>query len=128
MNARILGVLSTRRRGQQAAAEEDAARSLECFSESLALFREIGDRGAMAPALYHIGYLLEAHGEPAGARPYFAESLSIAREIEDRWAAGACLVLIVLLQSLKIEGRRSPYELAPENAECHLSLSPYWLR
>jgi predicted ATPase/DNA-binding SARP family transcriptional activator/Tfp pilus assembly protein PilF len=56
--------------------------------ESLALWRELGNRQGIAGVLNNLGNIAQAQGEHAAARTYYEEGLAINREIGNRaWEA-----------------------------------------
>jgi predicted ATPase/DNA-binding SARP family transcriptional activator/tetratricopeptide (TPR) repeat protein len=58
--------------------------SLGNFEESLSLFREIGDRHGIAYLLKRLGDLAREQGDYGAARTLYEEGLSLFREIRDR--------------------------------------------
>jgi predicted ATPase/DNA-binding SARP family transcriptional activator len=62
--------------------DHQAARALS--EESLAIFRELGDRRGIALSLNYLGYVPPDRGNEAAKRALFEESLSIFREMGDK--------------------------------------------
>src|SRR5438045_2261738 len=56
-----------------------AARPL--YEQSLAIRRELGDKGDIAGSLNNLGIVAYAQGDYASARPLYGESLAIRREL-----------------------------------------------
>jgi tetratricopeptide (TPR) repeat protein len=53
----------------------------DCFTESLALCRELGERLGMARALGNLGETVRQQGDYATAQGYYREAMTIAQEI-----------------------------------------------
>ena len=72
--------------------QRDNAASVAQLTESLQLYRALGDRQGVARALYYSGWLALERGAFAEARALLEESAAIRREIGDRqglsWALG----------------------------------------
>jgi non-specific serine/threonine protein kinase len=67
-------------------------RSWLLLEESLALYREGGDRSGMAGTLRYLGYQLCAHGgKPGEGQSLLRQSLGIYRELEDRLGVAGTL-------------------------------------
>ncbi len=67
----------------------DEERALALGEESLALFREIGDRAGIGRALNLLGVVAEDRGDYERATSLFEEALSPHREDDDPWTAHA---------------------------------------
>jgi predicted ATPase/transcriptional regulator with XRE-family HTH domain len=64
----------------------DLAAAAPLLAQSLALYRQIGDRAGEAQVLWHTGRIARSRGEYPQAIMYEEESLSIAREIGDSYS------------------------------------------
>ena len=67
-----------------------AARAL--YEQSLALHRELRDRGGAGAVLSNLGLLAYEQGDYANARALHEESLAIDRESGDRWGVAVSLI------------------------------------
>jgi tetratricopeptide (TPR) repeat protein len=66
--------------------------AVKSYNESLALYREVGDKSGTSVTLINLGVLLnEGLGRPDEALPHFREALSLMREAGDR--SGEALAL-----------------------------------
>jgi predicted ATPase len=74
-----------------------AARTL--YEQSLALRRELGDRGGVGAVLSNLGLLAYEQGDYARARALHEESLAIDRESGDRWGVAVSLIHLASLAS-----------------------------
>lgn len=70
--------------GTVAHLQGDYGRARQLWQESLALYRQLGDRWGMAWSLSVLGHLLGELGEYLAARQYLQESLAIQQEIGNR--------------------------------------------
>ncbi len=61
------------------------------YEESLAIWREVGDKRGIADLLNSLGILAGALGDQVAARGRHEESLSIRRELGDHWGIGVSL-------------------------------------
>jgi non-specific serine/threonine protein kinase len=77
--------------GRLAYLQGDWERALACHNESLARYRELGERPGIALALTNIAFLAHHRSDQARAAALYEESLSIYREISD--FAGIAFVL-----------------------------------
>jgi predicted ATPase/DNA-binding CsgD family transcriptional regulator len=84
--ARALNAAAVLARAQ---ADYTPARSL--FEESLAIFRELGDRWGIANALQNLGSVSLLQGDYAAAATLIDESLALWRELGDTWGIGVAL-------------------------------------
>jgi tetratricopeptide (TPR) repeat protein len=66
-----------------------AARALH--EESLALYREIGDKAGIASCLNNLGNVAREQGNYPAARALYEESLTLYREIGDKRGIAECL-------------------------------------
>jgi tetratricopeptide (TPR) repeat protein len=62
--------------------EYERARAL--YEESLALFRELGDKRSVAIPLVNLGLVAQAQGEYERVRALYEESLALSREVGDK--------------------------------------------
>jgi predicted ATPase/class 3 adenylate cyclase len=79
--------------GHLADAYDDLAATSAYFEESLALFRELGDKPGMAMTLLGLGEVGPAFSpqEKAAAAAYCEESLALFRELGDKWGMASAL-------------------------------------
>jgi non-specific serine/threonine protein kinase len=59
----------------------DYAQAVDLHAEALRLYRECGDRWAIARALFHLGEAVNGHGDAARATALFEEALGIFRDL-----------------------------------------------
>jgi predicted ATPase/transcriptional regulator with XRE-family HTH domain/Tfp pilus assembly protein PilF len=71
--------------GGLAWAQGDNPRAAQFYGESLALYRELGDRPGVANALNNLGVVVMEQGDYARARALHEESLALRRELADSW-------------------------------------------
>jgi predicted ATPase/class 3 adenylate cyclase len=64
--------------------QSDKQATARHYEESLALYRELGDRGGQQEALFNLGFVPALAGDLRRAQELFEESLAIARELGDR--------------------------------------------
>jgi predicted ATPase/class 3 adenylate cyclase len=77
--------------GSLAWVQSDYVRATVLHEESLALYRDLGDRSGIATALNNLGNVAWAHGDYAGATVLYEESLTLRRDLGDTWGSGAAL-------------------------------------
>jgi predicted ATPase/Tfp pilus assembly protein PilF/DNA-binding XRE family transcriptional regulator len=77
--------------GRLAYRQGDYAQASALHEESLALARELEDRGAIARALSGLGVVAWRQGDYARAGALFEESLALARELGDGWEVARAL-------------------------------------
>ena len=70
----------------QSQGDYDAA--LAMHEESVAIYRELGDRPGIGLALFGLGRVAHEQGKAAAARELLEQSLTIARELKDETAIG----------------------------------------
>jgi predicted ATPase/class 3 adenylate cyclase len=75
-------------------ADPQAARRY--VEESLALYRDAGDRGGTAKALFALGNVWYFDGQFEPARAAYAESLALTRVLDDAFALGWSLYMLAL--------------------------------
>ena len=75
--------------GNLARLQGDHAEARAHHERSLALFRELGDRRAIATSLNNLGLVAERQGEYAEARTFYEENRVLFRELGDRWSVAA---------------------------------------
>ena len=66
-----------------------AARAL--YEQSLAIYRELGDRQRIAVSLNNLGVVADNQGDYSAARALHEESLAIQRELGDKWSIATSL-------------------------------------
>jgi predicted ATPase/transcriptional regulator with XRE-family HTH domain len=64
--------------------QSDQTHAMACFTESLALYRAIGDQRGIAEALHGVGGQVQTTGNDARAVALFSESLELYRQLGDR--------------------------------------------
>lgn len=72
-------------------ARGDYGRALTLFEESLALYRQVGDRSGIAFVLNALGVWASFQGDDAKAKPLYEESLALRRELGDKWGIAQTL-------------------------------------
>ena len=70
--------------GALAWAQSQYAQATACWAESLALWRELGDKRGAAAALAELARAARAQGDDAEAREFQRESRAMRRESGDR--------------------------------------------
>ena len=88
--------------GMLAFYQGDYASARSQYVESLAIFRELGNRQGIASSLNDLGIVTHGHGDYAAARSLFEECLSIRRELGDR--GGLAYTLVNLGNMAKDQG------------------------
>ncbi len=71
-----------------AKAQNDSAAARSLYEESLALFRELGDKWAQTMPLGSLGNMALCQGDHVAGRALFEESLAIQREFGDKLGVG----------------------------------------
>ncbi|HEU5099276.1 MAG TPA: BTAD domain-containing putative transcriptional regulator [Roseiflexaceae bacterium] len=74
----------------------DHAAARPLFEQSLAIYRQLGERPGIAWTLIYYGWLINDGGDPLVARPLLEESLAICRELGDRQGMGWALARLGL--------------------------------
>jgi len=113
---------SLRAKALYAAAEmaiylDDLQQTEPLCTESLALFRELGDKVGMADALLLLATSAWARGQFGQARPQLEEAAAIYQELGDQWKRGRCLT-----QLARIDTAQGQYERAQGLLEESLTL------
>jgi non-specific serine/threonine protein kinase len=72
----------------------DSARARQCYEESLAHCRQVGDKPQTAYVLRHLGYVAHAEAQHDEALRHISESLDLNREIEDLRGVAACVAAL----------------------------------
>jgi tetratricopeptide (TPR) repeat protein len=96
---------------------DDTERTEKLGSESLHLFRELGDKAGMADALLLLGTSAWARGRYLLARPQLEEAATLYQEMGEHWKHGRCLT-----QLARISTVRGEYEQAQGLLEHSLAL------
>lgn len=96
---------------------DDLRRTEELGSESLNLFRELGDKAGMADALFLLGSSAWAGGQYTLARPQAEAAASLYQEMGEQWKRGRCLTQLARISTLQGE-----YEQAQGLLEQSLAL------
>ena len=91
---------------------DDTERTEKLGSESLHLFKELGDKAGMADGLFLLGTNAWAKGRYTLARPQLEEAASLYQEMEERWKRGRCLTQLARVSTMQGE-----YEQAQELLE-----------
>jgi predicted ATPase len=97
-----------RARASYAAAElafflDDLARTEKLGSESLHLFRKLGDKTGIADALMFLGLSSWGRGKYNLARSQFEEAASLYREVDASWKRGRCLTQLARISTIQGE-------------------------
>ncbi len=113
---------TVRAKASYAAAElafflDDLTRTEKLGSESLNLFRELGDKAGIADALMFLGLSSWARGKYALARSQFEEAASLYQEMGASWKRGRCLTQLARIST--VQGK---YDQAHELLEQSLAL------
>ncbi len=82
-----------------------AARTLQ--EESLALFREVGDKGGLAYSLFNLGQVAYAQDEYATAHDLHRESLALFRELGQQQGIAGSLEAFAALASVQEQTERA---------------------
>jgi predicted ATPase/class 3 adenylate cyclase len=77
--------------GGLAFVQGDYTQGRRFYEDSLAMWRELGDRRQIAYLLSNLGFLTSSQGDQAAARTLLEESLAIRREIADTGGAATSL-------------------------------------
>ncbi len=96
---------------------EDLERTEKLCSESLKLFRELGDKVGMADALWLLGTNDWARGQYMLARPRLEEAAALYQEMGESWKRGRCFTQLARISTVQGE-----YEQAQELLEHSLAL------
>ena len=96
---------------------DDLERTEKLGSESLHLFRELGDNVGTAEALFLLGSSAWARGEYTLARSQLEEAASLYQEMGEQWKRGRCLTQLARISTVQGE-----YEQAQGLLEDSLAL------
>jgi non-specific serine/threonine protein kinase len=77
--------------GILAANQGDYAKQSEILEESLALYRELGDKRGIAQSINNLGSVAYFQGEYKEASRLYTESLNLRRELGDKWGVANSL-------------------------------------
>ena len=77
--------------GTLASSQSDFARARSALEESLAIFRELGDKESVASTLRNLGNELRYRGDLEGSWRALEEALAIARELDKEWDVASLL-------------------------------------
>jgi non-specific serine/threonine protein kinase len=80
--------------GMLAHYQGDYEQAVLLLEESLALYRELGDKGGSARSLYELGHIASDQGHYEQAASFLGDSVMLFRQAADKW--GAALSLCVL--------------------------------
>ncbi len=113
---------SVRAKASYAAAElafflDDLTRTEKLGSESLHLFRKLGDKTGIADALMFLGLSFWGRGKYPLARSQFEEAASLYQEMGASWKRGRCLTQLARISTVQGE-----YDQAQELLEQSLAL------
>jgi predicted ATPase len=87
--------------------QNEKARALELIEESLALWRQLGERRGLAMALLHRGWVAHGMDEYEAAKAFYQQGVELISPDEDTW-----LYVQLLIQLADAAGFTSDYELA----------------
>ncbi len=92
----------------------DYVQGRRLYEDSLAMWRELGDRRQIAYLLSNLGFLTSSQGDQAAARNLLEESLAIRREIADTRGAATSLnnLGLVLYRTGDLAGARALFNEA----------------
>jgi len=96
---------------------DDPEQTEKLVSESLHLFRELGDKAGMADALELLGTSAWARGRYTFARPQLEEAATLYQEMGEQWKHGRCLTQLARISTIQSE-----YEQAQGLLEQSLAL------
>jgi tetratricopeptide (TPR) repeat protein len=96
---------------------EDLERTERLCSESLKLFRELGDKVGMADALWLLGTNDWARGQYMLAQPRLEEAAALYQEMGESWKRGRCFTQLARISTVQGE-----YEQAQGQLEHSLAL------
>ena len=96
---------------------DDLTRTEKLASESLHLFRELGDKASIADALVYLGLSSWGKGKYLVARSQFEEATSLYQEMGKSWKRGRCLT-----QLARISTAQGEYDQAQKLLEQSLAL------
>jgi predicted ATPase/class 3 adenylate cyclase len=82
---------------------DDLERTERLGSESLHLFRELGDKVGMADALFLLGTSAWARGRYTLARPQLEEAASLYQEMGENWKRGRCFTQLARISTVQGE-------------------------
>ncbi len=100
--------------GLLAAVQGDGAVAPLRLQQSIAQFREMGDKRGLAYALSFLGTLTRWSGELAGARATLEKSVALFRELGDKW--GLALTLGLLGDALMVLGHEEEAQSQSEES------------
>jgi predicted ATPase len=83
--------------GVLAREQGDYDRATALYSESLALWRDLGDKRGTAATLNSLGMVVRDQGNVARAKELYEEALALRRELDDRHSIAATLNNLALL-------------------------------
>lgn len=84
------------------------------FTESVALFRELGDDWGAGGSILYLGAIRQEQGDNAAARSLYEEVVAIMRESKDLWRLASGLD--ILAELLLSEGEHSRAEALTEES------------
>ena len=79
----------------------DGERARELCMESIALYRELGDKQDLAFTLGNLGMQVQSQGDHELATTLVTEGLALYRELEDKWGIGMSLNLLAIAAQLR---------------------------
>jgi predicted ATPase/class 3 adenylate cyclase len=82
---------------------DDTERTEKLGSESLHLFRELGDKTGIADALLFLGLSSWGRGKYTLARSQFEEAASLYQEMDASWKRGRCLTQLARISTVQGE-------------------------
>jgi tetratricopeptide (TPR) repeat protein len=107
----------------------DYAEASKLFADSLALFREAGDKNGVAEALNNLGILATNRAEYAAALELFDESLSLFRKLDDRRGTAMLLNNVAHIALIRGDYERAG-RLLEESLQLHKAsgeqIDPAW--
>ena len=80
---------------------DDVERTERLGSQSLILFRELGDKAGIADALFILGSSAWARAEYMLAQPQLAEAAALYQEMGEQWKRGRCLTQLARISTVQ---------------------------
>jgi len=100
---------------------DDPEQTEKLGSESLHLFRELGDKVGMADALFLLGTSAWARARYTLARPQVEEAASLYQEMGEQWKRGRCLTQLARITTVQGEYEQAQ-ELLGQSLEIYRAL------
>lgn len=109
------------RAAELAFVQDDYERVEMLCGESLALYRELGDKAGVAASLFPLGAVAWARGQYAAARSLLEEAAALFQQVGDNWQRGRCLTQVAGIALMQGEYSRASV-LLEENLALYRAL------